>query len=75
MSLSMSSGLGDDDLRKVFAVGKFQQYERVKLDISGLNVTVEGVGFVLGLIQGNVKELELHLNGLSTEPGFGKFLA
>jgi hypothetical protein len=76
ISLSMSSSLNNEDLVKVFSVQKLNAYQNVKIDLSGLNITQQGLDHVIGLIQpNNLQSLELHLNGLTTAPGFGKYLA
>ncbi len=63
VSLSMS-GFNEEDVKKIFAVTKFQAYKTIRLDLSGLNISNFGVGFVLSLIQPSVERLELNLNGL-----------
>jgi len=53
----MSSSFNDDDLKKIFHVTKFQAYENIKIDLSGLNITNSGIEYVLNLVQPNVKSL------------------
>lgn len=42
VSFSMSS-FNEEELRKIFAVTKFQSYKNIKLDLSGLNISNTGI--------------------------------
>lgn len=50
-SLSMSTSLNDQDVANIFAVSKLSPYTNIKIDLSGLNITQQGIDHVVSLIQ------------------------
>ena len=69
----MSSSLGWEDISQIFPL-PLRVYKKISLNFGNVPLSNKGATYILSLIQNGVEDLELYLDSVKLDNGFGKVL-